>query len=62
MLKKITDVLKSEEGGTDLVTQVFLIMGAATIIAVLTILFREHLTAMVTDILTNFRDKSGSNW
>lgn len=62
MLKRIKDVLKSDQGATELTSQIFILMGVGTIIAALIIIFRTQLTAMVEDMLGNFRDKSGSNW
>jgi Flp pilus assembly pilin Flp len=59
MLKKF---LSGERGATELTSQIFILLGVATIIAALIIIFRTQLTEIVNNMFANFGTRSGSTW
>lgn len=62
MKKMLAVLFKNEKGAVELTSQVFILLGVATIIAALVVIFRTQLTNIVTDMFSNFAGTSGSQW
>lgn len=62
MLQNVWNVMKSEEGATELTSMVLILLGVGTIIAVLIVTFRDELLKIVNGIFDNFATSSGSSW
>jgi len=62
VLQNVWNVMKSEEGATELTSMVLILLGVGTIIAALIVIFRNELLEIVQGIFDNFATSSGSSW
>jgi len=62
VLQNVWNVMKSEEGATELTSMVLILLGVGTIIAALIVIFRTQLLGIVQGIFDNFATSSGSSW
>jgi undecaprenyl pyrophosphate phosphatase UppP len=62
VLQNVWNVMKSEEGATELTSMVLILLGVGTIIAALIVIFRDELLKIVHGIFDNFATSSESSW